>query len=330
MEAQTSTKIPLGEEWMYEPKWDGFRCLAFRAGEDVYLQSKALKPLARYFPEMVASLRALRCDSVVLDGELVIPSDGTLSFDHLLLRIHPSARRVVQLAAEHPAVFVVFDLIVHPDRGSLVGETLERRRRALDALARRWDRNGPIRISPATRDAQVARRWLRELDGVDGVIAKRLDLPYRPGDRKAMRKVKRLRTADCVVGGFRYSSSGRGLGSLLLGLYDDAGLLHHVGFTSSLPAKLKVEATRLVEPLKGGTGFTGRAPGGPSRWSSARSAEWEPVHPELVVEVQYDHVSSGRFRHGTRFLRWRPDKAPGQCTFEQLAQPRRSSLELTE
>jgi ATP-dependent DNA ligase len=318
MEARTAAKLPLGEEWQYEPKWDGFRCLVFRDGADVRLQSKASKPLGRYFPDVVAAVRALPQRRFVLDGEIVVPVGGGLSFDELLQRIHPAESRVRRLAAAHPALLVAFDLLATGAR-SLLELPLAERRRRLEAFAAKHAPGGPVRLSPATLDAAAARRWLEgRHGGLDGVMAKRLAEPYRPGERAAMVKVKRLRTADCVVGGFRYAARGGAVGSLLLGLYDDAGLLHHVGFTSSLTAAKRRELTARLEALRGGAGFTGRAPGGPSRWSTARSAQWEPVEPTLVVEVAYDHVTGGRFRHGTRFLRLRPDKAPRQCTFEQL------------
>jgi ATP-dependent DNA ligase len=317
MEAQTAAAIPGRGAWLYEPKWDGFRCLAFRDGADVYLQSKALKPLGRYFPEVVEAMLEVAGRRFVLDGELVIPVAGALSFDDLLQRIHPAASRVRRLAAETPALFIAFDLLVDERGRDLSRRPLEKRRERLEAFAAARF-GAAVRLSPATLDVKLARRWLEELDGVDGVIAKRMDLPYMSGERAGMKKVKRLRTADCVVGGFRYASSKAGIGSLLLGLYGADGLLHHVGFTSSLPAAVRAAALQAVEARLGGTGFTGRAPGGPSRWSTGRSAAWEPLRPELVVEVEYDHVSGGRFRHGTRFVRWRPDKPPQQCTLEQL------------
>lgn len=322
MEAESAESLPAGEEWQYEPKWDGFRCLAFRDGDAVRIQSKAGKPLGRYFPDVVAALAALEAIRFVLDGEIVIPVDGRLSFDELLLRVHPAESRVRKLAEANPARLVVFDLLVD-DRGrSLADLPLEERRARLEAFAGRYlGPRGPIVLSEATRRVATARRWLRGGRGgdLDGVVAKRLDLPYRSGERDGMLKVKRQRTADCVVGGFRYASRGGAIGSLLLGLYDEDGLLHHVGFCSNLPATARKELVPRLEALRKPPGFTGRAPGGPSRWSTERSAEWEPLAPRLVVEVAYDHVSGGRFRHGTRFLRWRPDKAPRRCTLEQIA-----------
>ncbi len=330
MEAATAEEPPRGPGWEYEPKWDGFRCLIFRDGERIRLQSKAKRPLGRYFPDVVDRLRVLPARRFVLDGELVIPVGNTLSFDELLLRIHPAASRVAALAAEHPATFIAFDLLADPERGSLLDQPLRERRRRLEAFARRQFRaTRGLRLSPATTRLATARRWLQGgRGGLDGIIAKRLDAPYRPGSRDAMIKVKRLRTADCVVGGFRYASSGHAVGSLLLGLYDETGVLHHVGFTSGLAAAERTSLVARLEALQSPPGFTGRAPGGPSRWSRGRSAEWTPLAPELVCEVEYDHVSGGRFRHGTRFLRWRPDKAPHQCTLEQIRQSGASALRL--
>ena len=320
MEAESAAALPKGPGWLFEPKWDGFRCLAFRDGDDVRLQSKAGKPLARYFPDIVQALIRLAPRRFVVDGEIVVPVDGRLSFDELLLRIHPAESRVRALAAAHPAGLIVFDLLVDERGRSLVAEPLTARRKRLEAFARRYFPNrGPVVLSKQTRRLATARAWLEGQDGdVDGVVAKREDRPYASGGRDAMRKVKRRRTADCVVGGFRYASRGGQVGSLLLGLYDDAGLLNHVGFTSSLTAQVRKGLTQRLEALVRPPGFTGRAPGGPSRWSTERSAAWEPLAPELVVEVAYDHVTGGRFRHGTRFIRWRPDKPPGQCTMDQL------------
>jgi ATP-dependent DNA ligase len=320
MEAETAAALPRGPGWLYEPKWDGFRCLAFRDGEDVRLQSKAGKPLGRYFPDVIAAVGALSPRRFVLDGEIIIPVDGRLSFDELLLRVHPAESRVRKLATEHPAGLIVFDLLVDERGRSLVRETLLERRKRLEAFAKKYfPAGGPVILSEQTGRHATAQSWLDGRGGdVDGVVAKRSDVPYRSGARDGMRKVKRQRTADCVVGGFRYASRGGQVGSLLLGLYDEDGLLHHVGFTSGLRADVRKGLTEKLERLIREPGFTGRAPGGPSRWSTERSSEWEPLAPELVVEVGYDHVSGGRFRHGTRFLRWRPDKAPRQCTMDQL------------
>ena len=321
MEAESADELPEGGEWQYEPKWDGFRCLAFRADDTVRIQSKAGKPLERYFPDVVETLAGLEARRFVLDGEIVIPVDGRLSFDELLLRVHPAASRVRTLVEAHPARLVVFDLLVDERGRSLANVPLEERRRRLEDFAEAQFSGPWIVLSEATRRVATARAWLRggRRGDLDGVMAKRLDLPYRSGERDGMLKVKRQRTADCVVGGFRYASKGGGIGSLLLGLYDEAGLLHHVGFCSSFSAKERAALKDRLLPLRKPPGFTGRAPGGPSRWSTERSAEWEPLAPRLVVEVGYDHVSGGRFRHGTRFLRWRPDKPPRRCTMEQIS-----------
>jgi len=320
MEAKSVAQLPSGDNWQYEPKWDGFRCLAFRDGDRIDLQSKSGQPLARYFPEVAEALLKLKAKQFVLDGEIVVPIKGQFSFDDLLMRIHPAASRVKKLALETPAKLIVFDLLVD-DRGKAIAdETLTARRKKLDAFAKKhFAKNKTIELSPQTSDFKIAKSWLAGAGGdVDGVIAKHLDLPYQSGNRNGMVKVKRLRTADCVVGGFRYASEGKLIGSLLLGLYDEEGLLHHVGFTSSFKAAEKPALTKKVEALIKPPGFTGRAPGGPSRWATDRSAEWKPLAPKLVAEIQYDHFTGGRFRHGTRFLRWRPDKKPGQCKMEQV------------
>ncbi|MGQ0561783.1 MAG: ATP-dependent DNA ligase [Gemmatimonadota bacterium] len=330
MEANQVADLPIGAEWQYEPKWDGFRCIAFRDDNDIQLQSKSGKPLARYFPDVVESLRTVPAQKFVLDGEIVVPVGNLLSFEELLLRVHPAESRVRKLAAANPALFVAFDLLVTEDGVSLLERKLAQRREQLESFAHRhFDRSNGIRLSPRTRDAGVARRWLTSVKGgLDGVIAKQLEAPYLSGERKGMIKIKALRTADCVVGGFRYGTKSREVGSLLLGLYDDHGLLHHVGFTSSFRRDQKQALTELIEPLVQAPGFTGRAPGGPSRWSTERSGDWQPLAPRLVVEVQYDHFSEGRFRHGTRFLRWRPDKEPAQCTMGQVRRHGSSSLAL--
>lgn len=318
MEARTVEAVPDGDGWRYDPKWDGFRCLAFRDGSDVELQSKAQKSLTRYFPELAEALRAPGSRQFVLDGELVVPVEGAFSFDHLLQRIHPAESRVRKLAGETPAWFIAFDLLARGEKTSYLERPFSRRREELEDFAGRYFDREDLRLSPSTAEVEVARRWFEELRGVDGVIAKRADEPYRVGEREGMVKVKRLRTADCVVGGFRRGKSGRGIGSLLLGLYDDEGLLHHVGFTSSFSAGERPRVLERVEPLVEPPGFTGNAPGGPSRWSGGEEKPWEPLRPELVVEVVYDHFSGGRFRHGTNFHRWRPDKDPSACTLDQV------------
>ena len=322
MEAKLVAALPAGAHWQYEPKFDGFRCIAFKDGGTVDLRSKSGQPFNRYFPEVVAVLEKLPAKCFALDGELVVPEGDALSFDELLMRIHPAASRVQKLAREHPALFVVFDLLVDEQGASLVEKPLFDRRRALERFMGKHGRaNALLRLSPYTTEHDGAVDWLEALGtGLDGVMAKRLDLPYQSGERTGMQKVKRMRTADCVVGGFRYGAKERVVGSLLLGLYNRAGQLDHVGFSANIKAAEKPALTKKLEALVKAPGFTGNAPGGPSRWSTERSGEWQPLEPKLVVEVQYDHFSGGRFRHGTKFLRWRPDKAPRQCTMEQVEQ----------
>lgn len=320
MDALLVSEIPAGANWEYEPKWDGFRCLAFRDGKNIELQSKSGQSLGRYFPEIVAALLKLKASKFVLDGELVIPVKGGLSFDDLLQRIHPAAIRVTKLSLSTPAQFIVFDLLVDEAGKPIYDSPLNKRRQKLESFAKKHlEKNGKIELSPKTNNIAIAREWLATTGmKLDGVIAKRLDLPYRSGERDGMQKVKRMRTADCVVGGFRYATKGKVVGSLLLGLYDEAGLLHHIGYTSSFNESEKKELTKKVEPLIAPPGFTGNKPGGPSRWSTKKTSEWEPLKTKLVVEVQYDHFSGGRFRHGTKFLRWRPDKKPKACTIDQV------------
>jgi ATP-dependent DNA ligase len=324
MEALLVDELPAGSGWQFEPKWDGFRCLAFRSGKEVHLQAKSGKPLARYFPEVVELFRSLAPDRFVIDGELAIPEGASLSFDALQMRLHPAESRIRKLSAETPAIFVAFDLLLTPQGENLLDQPLRKRRRALERFFATTAVPAALKLSPRTLERRVARAWLQHGGPLDGVIAKRLDDPYRPGER-AMLKVKQRRTADCVVGGFRYGQGSRLVGSLLLGLYNEQGKLDHVGFTSTIANVERPALTKRLERLIAPPGFTGDAPGEPSRWSTERSTEWEPLKPKLVVEVLYDHVSSGRFRHGTRLLRWRPDKAPRQCTFEQIERPRRAS-----
>ena len=322
MEAVTKPKLPTGDGWQYEPKWDGFRCVVFRDGDEVHLQSKALKPLERYFPEVVAAVKSLKPKQFVIDGEIVVPVEGHLSFDDLLQRIHPAKSRIDKLAAQTPASLIVFDMLAPGAKTSLVDRPLAARREKLEEFAAKYfGAHASFNLSPATSDSKVAEKWLKELAGVDGVVAKRLDQAYISGER-AMLKVRRTRTADCVVGGFRWhvnsgKGSDRAIGSLLLGLYDGK-VLHHVGHTSGFTNQMRKDLVAVLEPHMGGAGFSGNAPGGPSRWATERSGEWEPLDGRLVVEVEYDHFSGGRFRHGTRFVRWRPDKGPKQCTFEQI------------
>jgi ATP-dependent DNA ligase len=323
MEALLAAELPEGKGWQYEPKWDGFRCLARRDGGEVTLTSKSGKPLARYFPEVVEMLLGTKDKHFLLDGELIIPVGDVLSFDALQLRLHPAESRVRRLAKVTPAELMAFDLLELGGK-SLADKPLEERREAVEKFMTKNAIPGLL-LSPMTRDRDVALGWLERSGGaLDGVIAKKADLPYRAGER-AMIKVKQQRTADCVVGGFRYADKKDEVGSLLLGLYDDQGLLNHVGFTSAIPAKERPALTRKLEALIEPPGFTGTAPGGPSRWNTERTGQWEPLKPVLVVEVRYDQITGRRFRHGTGLLRWRPDKDPTQCTFDQLAPELRPS-----
>jgi ATP-dependent DNA ligase len=328
MEALSADEIPQGPEWQYEPKWDGFRCLVFRDGKSVVLQSKSGKPLTRYFPDVVEAVCALKADRFVLDGEIVVPDGRTFSFDALLQRIHPAASRVQKLAKETPALLIVFDLLDDGDE-VLVDELLPERRKRLERFAKKYFRSPSIRLSPATTKLSDAKAWLRRVGRtLDGIIAKRRDVPYSSGDRNGMQKIKNYRSADCVVGGFRYNEGKPVVGSLLLGLYDDEGKLNHVGFTSNIPRDDKPALTKKLERDIAPPGFTGQAPGGPSRWSTKRSTEWQPLKPKHVVEVCYDHFSGDRFRHGTSLLRFRPDKAPRQCTMDQVTQKKSDLMKL--
>jgi ATP-dependent DNA ligase len=321
MEAKLVEALPDEPGWQFEPKWDGFRCIAYRSGDNVDLRAKSGKPLGRFFPEVVDAIRSLTAGQFIVDGELVVTERGHLSFDALQMRLHPAESRIRKLSRETPATFILFDMLGTERGFSLLTSPLTRRRAELERFFAAIAGAPGFRLSPMTRNRRVASRWLDRAGGaLDGVVAKRLDGVYDSGER-AMLKVKRLRTADCAVGGFRYAANARHVGSLLLGLFDRAGLLHHVGFTSSIDAEERASLTARLEALKGPPGFTGNAPGGPSRWSTERSGEWEPLRHELVVEVRYDHVTGDRFRHGTKLLRWRPDKAPRQCTFEQLERP---------
>jgi ATP-dependent DNA ligase len=325
MEARSVDGIPTGKEWQYEPKWDGFRCLLARDAGTVAMYSKSGQDLARYFPEVVAAALTLPEKSFVIDGEIVVPVDGRLSFDDLLQRNHPAASRVNKLAEETPALFIAFDLL-KKGKIELSAQPLSKRRPQLERFAiHHFSSKNLFRLSPASLRLKDAERWLTSAGGgSDGVIAKRLDLPYQAGNRDGMQKIKRYRSADCVIGGFRYGENLRAgrkvVGSVLLGLYDADGLLHHVGFSSGIKATDKPALTDKLEAIENDRSFTGNAPGGPSRWSTKRSSEWQAVKPSYVVEVSYDHFSGGRFRHGTSILRWRPDKKPLQCTFEQVNQ----------
>jgi ATP-dependent DNA ligase len=317
MEAKLVDALPEGEGWQFEPKWDGFRCIVFRDGADIELQSKSGKPLGRYFPEVVAAVAALKRERLVIDGELTIPMGDVLSFDALQMRLHPAESRIRKLAAQTPARLMLFDCLAGSKGESLLTKPLSERRQALERFFKEEEAPS-FQLSAFTEDRELAQSWLDMAGGsLDGVVAKRRDGIYEAGER-AMFKIKQLRTADCVVGGFRYAAKKREVGSLLLGLYNDEGRLDHVGFTSAIPADERTALTRRLEALVEAPGFTGNAPGGPSRWSTDRSGDWEPLRPELVVEVRYDHVTGNRFRHGTKFLRWRPDKAPEQCRFDQL------------
>jgi ATP-dependent DNA ligase len=324
MEARLADDLPRADgPWQYEPKWDGFRCLAFKAGGRVELRAKSGKSLSRYFPEVVAVLRDASADQFVVDGELVIELEGHLAFDALQMRLHPAESRIRKLSAATPARLILFDMLVDPNGRVIMDQPLRERRKALAAFMKRATVRKRLLLSPAAVRFSKALDWLNgeNRGSTDGVIAKRLDDPYAPGQR-SMIKVKRRRTADCVIGGFRYLSKRREVGSLLLGLYDDEGKLNHVGFSSTISDGDRPALTDRLEKLKHSPGFTGNAPGGPSRWSTERSAEWEPVRPVLVVEVKFDHVTGDRFRHGTKLIRWRPDKAPKQCTLDQILPPR--------
>lgn len=321
MEAKLVAAIPDEPGWRFEPKWDGFRCLAYRAGDEVLIKAKSGKPLDRFFPDVLALLGSLPVDRFVVDGELVIAVDGAFSFEALQMRLHPAASRVAKLAAAQPAAFTLFDCLLDAKGRSLVEAPLTRRRAELEALFKRFGKHGLLHLSPWTEDRDQACDWL-ESSGftLDGVVAKRADGAYVPGER-AMLKIKRLRTADCVVGGFRYAQGTKQVGSLLLGLYGEDGKLHHIGFTSTISNAERPALTERLQTLAGGVGFTGDAPGGPSRWSTERTGEWVALRPELVVEVSFDQVTGGRLRHGARLVRWRPDKSPRQCTFEQIRPP---------
>jgi ATP-dependent DNA ligase len=316
MEARTADELPKGA-WQFEPKWDGFRCLAFKGGKKVELMAKSGKPLTRYFPEVAAGLAALPGDWV-FDGELVIPVGTVLFFDALQMRLHPAESRIRKLAAETPATLILFDLLAD-GKTNYASKPLPARRAALEKLVARFGKQARLRLSPFTRSRPTACKWLGQAGrgSLDGVIAKPLEPAYACGER-AMIKVKNLKTADCVVGGFRYATGSHLVGSLLLGLFNDEGKLDHVGFTSGFAEQDRTALTKKLLALRGTPGFSGEAPGGPSRWSTERSAEWVPLKNRLIAEVRYDHVTDGRFRHGTKFLRWRPDKAVKTCTFDQL------------
>jgi ATP-dependent DNA ligase len=313
MEARSEPELPSGTGWRFEPKWDGFRCIARRHARKITLTAKSGKPLDRYFPEIVERLRLIAADRYTIDGELLVRGGRNWSFEALQARLHPAASRVEKLSHETPASFMLFDMLEH-DGEDLRALPLSERRKSLEAFVAQS--GGQVKLSPGTTSRATAQRWLAG-DRYEGIVAKRLDGPYLAAERD-MVKVKRQRTADCVVGGFRYATNSRLVGSLLLGLYNDAGLLDHVGFTSGFGAFDRAALTAKLEKMRGGQGFSGNAPGGPSRWSTERSAQWERLSPKLVVEVSFDHVSNRRFRHGTRLLRLRPDKSPDQCRMEQI------------
>src|SRR4051794_6355458 len=287
MEARSVDAIPRGEQWQYEPKWDGFRCLMFREGRHVDLRSKSGEDLGRYFPELVDAALRLKATRFTLDGEIVVPHGKTFSFDDLLQRIHPAQSRVTKLSKETPALYLAFDLLATAKNDKLAEQPLAKRRPALEAFAKVQFKSQPtFRLSPSSTSYATAKKWLAESGGgSDGVIAKRLDLPYQSGTRDGMQKIKKFRSADCVIGGFRYATNllngKKTVASLLLGLYDDEGLLHHVGFTSAIKQQEKPALTEKLEPLIAKPGFTGNAPGGPSRWSTERSAQWCPLKPKL-------------------------------------------------
>jgi ATP-dependent DNA ligase len=324
MEARSAESLPSEPgEWQYEPKWDGFRCLAFKQGDAVELRGKSGTSLSRFFPEVVATLLDVPFQRFVVDGELVIELNGRITFDALQARLHPAVSRIRRLSQETPARLILFDMLAGPDGSSVGALPLAERRNALEAFGEKAAIAGKLIVTPCTRDLLEATKWLDDFDrdGRDGVVAKKLDGKYLSGER-AMVKVKRLRTADCVVGGFRYQTGGLEVGSLLLGLFNSQGLLDHVGFTSTIANDERAALTRKLRALQAPLGFTGRAPGGRSRWSTERSSEWEPLRPELVVEVRYDHVTGERFRHGTKLLRFRPDKPARQCLIGQIIAPR--------
>ena len=335
MLAKATARLPEGGDWLYEPKWDGFRALVFRAGDDLLIQSRDRKPLDRYFPELVQPLRANLPDRCVVDGEIVIARHGALDFDALLLRIHPAASRVAMLAAETPASYVAWDLLALGDESLLASPQATRRALLEDALAAA---SPPVHLTPLTRDRAQAADWFERFEGagLDGVIAKEAAAAYEPGKRR-MLKIKHARTADCVVAGFRWHKNGRGthVGSLILGLYDSDGVLHHVGVTSSFTWERRAALLQELSPLREGAleahpwrewatsaGQAGetvrRIPGATSRWNRGKDLSWEPVRPERVVEVAYDHLQGDRFRHATTFRRWRPDRSAADCRFDQL------------
>ncbi|HUS31416.1 MAG TPA: ATP-dependent DNA ligase [Kofleriaceae bacterium] len=333
MLAKLANEIPEGDQWIYEPKWDGFRAMVFKSGDELYIQSRDLKPLGRYFPELEPQLRASLPDKCVLDGEIVIATDGKLDFEALLLRIHPAASRVKMLAEQKPSSYVAWDLLALGDEDLRGLSQQERRTRLEAALA---DVKPPVHVTPATRDRAVAADWFARFEGagLDGVMAKPQDLPFTAGKR-VMMKIKHQRTADCVVAGFRWYKNGKGtlVGSLMLGLYDGDGTLHYVGIASSFKQTERANLVKLLEPVRENAKeqhpwkdwaewqdqeTDRRLPGATSRWNRGKDLSWEPLRIELVAEVSFDHMQGTRFRHATHFKRWRPDKPTSDCRYDQL------------
>jgi ATP-dependent DNA ligase len=331
MLAKLSRELPVGDNYVYEPKWDGFRCIVFRDGEDVELGSRNERPLTRYFPELLPALRANLPERCVVDGEIVIPGKDGLDFDALLQRIHPAASRVKMLAEQTPASFVAFDLLALGD-DDLMGQPFAERRRQLENALKHA--KPPVHLTPATNDPERAQDWFERFEGagLDGVVAKAVDLTYAP-DKRVMLKVKHERTADCAVAGFRWHKDGEGVGSLLLGLYDTAGTLHHVGVATSFSAARRKELVSELEPLRTNAleghpwrswaeaSAEQRMPGAMSRWNAGKDPTWEPLRVERVAEVGYDNLQGDRFRHATKLVRWRPDRDPSSCTYDQLDRP---------
>lgn len=331
MLAKRVAELPDGDEWIFEPKWDGFRALIFRDGDEVFIQSRDEKPLNRYFPELLDPLKSALPSRCVLDGEVVIVSGSALDFDALQLRLHPAASRVKLLASQTPASFVCFDLLAHGDR-DFCHEAFEDRRKELESVMS--GASPPIHLTPATRDRSIAADWFRRFEGagLDGVIAKPVSGTYEP-NKRVMLKIKHERDCDCVVAGFRWHKKGDRtlVGSLLLGLFDDEGALQHVGVCASFSNAKRLELVEFLKPYRENAlahhpwkawadprSFGGRMPGGQSRWSQGKDLSWEPIRPELVVEVAYDHMQGSRFRHTAQFRRWRNDKLPTDCTYAQL------------